>query len=217
MAIHELIRPVITWLPAGMNATYAADPAYQTIALHRRRLGQQQVRNNLDKRMVHRHAISTISRLSEKVCRYWAVSEIMKAAVYPCLRNTGRFRFVNPSRTYYSFDYGPVHVTVIDQYTDLHCRLGTVQLARCRPGRTAQSRGRLLFSISPAGLAAGGHENDTTVQGTIQPLCVTYGVQIVLGGHVHYYSRAVVSGIQHVTNGAGGASAYTPVGVSRIL
>ncbi len=58
---------------------------------------------------------------------------------------------------------------------------------------------------------SGGHENNTTVQDTIQPLCTTYGVQIVLGGHNHYYSRAVVSDVHHLTHGGGGAPLYTPV------
>jgi hypothetical protein len=39
---------------------------------------------------------------------------------------------------------------------------------------------------------------------------VQYGVSIVFGGHSHYYARAVVDGIQHLTIGGGGAPLYAP-------
>ena len=70
---------------------------------------------------------------------------------------------------------------------------------------------KIIVLHAPGWQAAGGHINNVQVQTDIQPLCVTYGVQIVLGGHVHYYSRAVVNGVQHVTSGGGGAPQYTPV------
>ena len=75
----------------------------------------------------------------------------------------------------------------------------------------AQKPWKIIVLHAPGWQAAGGHLNNAQVQTDIQPLCVTYGVQIVLGGHVHYYSRAVVSGVQHVTSGGGGADLYTPV------
>jgi hypothetical protein len=49
------------------------------------------------------------------------------------------------------------------------------------------------------------------VQTYLQPLCEQYGVSIVFGGHNHYYARAVVCGMQHITTGGGGAPLYTPV------
>jgi hypothetical protein len=36
-------------------------------------------------------------------------------------------------------------------------------------------------------------------------------VQIVFAGHNHYYARAVVNGVHHITAGGGGAPLYTPV------
>jgi len=52
--------------------------------------------------------------------------------------------------------------------------------------------------------------NNVDVQNYIQPLCKTYGVMMVLSGHNHYYARAVVEGIQHITTGGGGVSLDTP-------
>ena len=48
------------------------------------------------------------------------------------------------------------------------------------------------------------------MQNYIQPLCEEYGVPIVLGGHNHYYARAEVNNIQHITTGGGGAPLYQP-------
>ena len=63
---------------------------------------------------------------------------------------------------------------------------------------------------APGYSAGGGHLNNTYVQNTIQPLCAQYGVSIVFNGHNHYYSRAVVNGVTHLTIGGGGGGQHTP-------
>jgi len=55
------------------------------------------------------------------------------------------------------------------------------------------------------GWGGGDHTNNTTVQDNIQPLCVAYGVDLVICGHNHNYVRCVVDGITHITTGGGGA------------
>ena len=62
----------------------------------------------------------------------------------------------------------------------------------------------------PGWSAGGGHGNNTTVQNDLEPLFRQYGVSIVFGGHNHYYARATVDGIQHLTVGGGGAPLYAP-------
>ena len=62
----------------------------------------------------------------------------------------------------------------------------------------------------PGWSAGGGHGNDPDVQDHIQPLCLTYGVDIVFAGHNHYYARCVVNGVQHITTGGGGAPLRSP-------
>jgi len=39
---------------------------------------------------------------------------------------------------------------------------------------------------------------------------VQYSVQIVFGGHNHYYARETVEGVKHITTGGGGAPLYNP-------
>ena len=109
---------------------------------------------------------------------------------------------------YWSFDYGPAHVAVIDQQVDY--RPGSDQHKWLKKDLSTTKKTWKFLLFHYPGWSAKGHENDTQVQNVIHPLCVDYGVDIVFAGHNHYYSRAVVDGIQHVTAGGGGAEIKTP-------
>ena len=110
---------------------------------------------------------------------------------------------------YWSFDYGPAHITVIDQYTTY--TPGSTQYNWLVSDLNSSTKPwKFILIHKPGWSAGGGHSNDTVVQNYIQPLCVTYGVQIVFAGHNHYYARAVVNGVQHITAGGGGATLYAP-------
>jgi hypothetical protein len=109
----------------------------------------------------------------------------------------------------WSFDYGPVHVAVVDEYTAY--TPGSVQLSWLEDDlATSRKPWKFIVLHEPGWSAGGGHSNELPVQDYIQPLCVEHGVQIVFGGHNHYYARAVVDGVQHVTAGGGGAPLHTP-------
>jgi hypothetical protein len=115
----------------------------------------------------------------------------------------------NNNRFYYSFDYGPVHITVIDQYTNISPSSQQFQWLENDLSASAK-KWKILLLHKPGWSAGGGHSNSSLVQNYIQPLCVKYGVQFVIGGHNHYYARAVVGGVQHITTGGGGAPLYNP-------
>jgi hypothetical protein len=111
---------------------------------------------------------------------------------------------------YWSFDYGPAHFVVVDQYTNYGA--GSAQLTWIQNDLAATSKPwKFIYLHEPGWSAGGGHSNNTTVQNYIQPLCQQYGVPIVFGGHNHYYARAVVNNIQHITTGGGGAPLYQPI------
>ena len=112
------------------------------------------------------------------------------------------------NRYYYSFDYGNVHIAVVDQFTNYST--GSVQYTWLENDLAASGKPWKFIFLHKPGWSAGGHSNDYEVQYHIQPLCETYGVQFVINGHNHYYSRAVVNGVQHITTGGGGAPLYTP-------
>ena len=110
---------------------------------------------------------------------------------------------------YYSYDYGPVHVTVLDQYTAFDT-LSTQGLWFKNDLAASNKTWKFVLLHEPGWSAGGGHVNNTMVQTQIEPLCERYGVAVVFGGHNHYYARAVVNGVQHLTTGGGGAPLGTP-------
>jgi len=113
------------------------------------------------------------------------------------------------SDRYWSFDYGPAHFTVIDQYVPYGA--GSAQLAWIENDlATTDKPWKFVFFHEP-GWASGGHANDGTIQDYIHPLCIEYGVHMVFAGHNHYYSRAVVDNIHHITTGGGGGPLFPPL------
>jgi hypothetical protein len=119
------------------------------------------------------------------------------------------FPFPYVDSHYWSFDYGPAHFAVVDQYVAYST--GSAQLQWIENDLAATEKPwKFVILHEPGWSAGGGHENNVDVQDYIQPLCEQYGVAIVFGGHNHYYARAVVNDVQHITTGGGGASLYTP-------
>ena len=111
---------------------------------------------------------------------------------------------------YWSFDYGPAHFVVVDQYSDYGP--GSAQLAWIEQDLAATAQPWRFLYLHEPGWSAGGHENNAVVQTYLQPLCEEHGVSVIFAGHNHYYARAVVNGIQHVTTGGGGAPLKPPEG-----
>jgi hypothetical protein len=110
---------------------------------------------------------------------------------------------------YWSFDYGPMHVVMLDQYTSY--TPGSAQYNWLKADLAASTKTwKFVVYHEPGWSASGGHANNTTVQQDLQPLFVQYGVSVVFNGHNHYYARASVSGVTHLTLGGGGAPSYTP-------
>ncbi len=119
------------------------------------------------------------------------------------------FPFPFVAGRYWSFDYGPIHVTVVDQYTSYAPGSAQLQWIADDLARTNKTW-KFILLHEPGWSGGGGHPNNTLVQAYLQPLCLQYGVSIVFGGHNHFYARAVVNGVQHLTLGGGGAPLETP-------
>ena len=110
---------------------------------------------------------------------------------------------------YWSFDYGPAHVVMLDQYVAYG--VGSPEYAWLANDLASSTKTwKFIVLHEPGWSAGGGHANNPTVQNEIEPLAEKYGVAIIFGGHNHYYARASVNGIQHLTVGGGGAPLYTP-------
>lgn len=189
-----------------IRAAYADDPAFQTIALH---------------------AGDWVTSNSET---YWTNEWFVSGADYPQLHalqaevpvvgvrgnHEGTATlfakyFPEPyvAGFYWSFDYGPVHVAMVDQYTTYTA--GSAQLNWLSSDLAATTKPWKIVVLHEPGWTSGGsHGNNIAVQTLLQPLFGQYGVQLVVGGHNHYYARGVVDNIQHLTLGGGGAPLYAP-------
>ena len=111
---------------------------------------------------------------------------------------------------YTSFDYGPAHIILLDQYVDYGP--GSPQYEWLKADLSLSTKTwKIVVLHEPGWSAGGGHDNSAQVQNDLQPLFEQTGVALVLGGHNHYYARAEVNGITHLTVGTGGAPLYTPI------
>jgi hypothetical protein len=113
---------------------------------------------------------------------------------------------------YWSFDYGPAHIVILNQYTsDRLCESGSDQYKwLVKDLANSTKKWKFIVLHHPGWSAGGSHGNRLDVQKMIQPLCLKYGVDIVFGAHNHYYARCSVDGIQHITSAGGGAGQAVP-------
>ena len=111
-------------------------------------------------------------------------------------------------RYYWSFDYGSAHIVIIDQYTSYSN--GSAQYRWLENDLSATVKPWKFIVMHEPGWSAKEWRNNKDVQNYIQPLCKKYGIQMVITGHNHFYARAHVDGVVHITTGGGGAGLYDP-------
>lgn len=190
---------------AKARAAYAADPAYQTLLL-----------NSGD--------FVGVDTESD-----WTAHNFVSGTTYPQIHalqaevpiigargnheGTGTvynkyFPYPYVANNYWSYDYGPVHFVVLDEYATFTA--GSAQYNWLVNDLASTTKPWKIVMGHQPGWGAGTHSNNATVQNTIHPVLKQYGVQMYLNGHNHNYARAVVDNIQYVTSGGGGASLYTP-------
>jgi len=189
-----------------MRAAYAADPAFQTISLH----AADWINSDTESNWTNEWFVSGTT---------YPQMHAFQAEV-PIVGARGNHEgsgtvfskyFPEPYSAgfYWSFDYGPVHVAVVDQYTNYAAN--STQYNWLAADLAASNKlWKFVVLHEPGWSSDGGHGNNSTVQTVLQPLFKQYGVQLVIGGHNHYYARAVVENVQHLTLGGGGAPLYTP-------
>ena len=112
------------------------------------------------------------------------------------------------NRYYYSFIYGNAHFIALDQFTKL--KKGSEQYNWLENELSKSTSEWKIILLHKPGYTAGGHGDNKTVKKVLQPLFEKYNVQLVLAGHNHYYARANVNDVTHITTGGGGAPLYSP-------
>ena len=188
-----------------VRSAYTADPAYQTILL-----------NSGD----------VVGGDTEA---YWTSEFFVSGTTYPQLHalqselpivaargnheGTGSvfnkyFPYPYVANNYWSYDYGPVHFVVIDEYASFTS--GSAQYNWLVNDLASTTKPWKIVMGHEPGWGAGTHANNTSIQNVIHPVLKQYGVQMYLNGHNHNYARAVVDGIQYLTTGGGGAPLYAP-------
>lgn len=198
-----------------INAAYAdtADPAYQTILIA---VGDLVGTGDNEVSWTNEYFPLNYSEIREMLANVPMLSSIgnhegtgvLFKKYFPYPYGTGRF--------YWSFDYGPAHFAVVDQY-DTSYGPGSAQYAWLQNDLSSSTKPwKFVYLHEPGWSAKGGHDNNTYVQQYIQPLCEQYGIPILFAGHNHYYARAVTyapdhAPLHHITTGGGGAPLGAPI------
>jgi hypothetical protein len=199
-SIHDAVN-------AQMIATYTAYPAYQTFALL---TGDWVANGDLEFDWTDQF----FNRFEENTLEMQA-----NLPINGCIGNheqTGTiFQKYWPypyesGNWYWSFDYGPAHIVTIDLRREGDS-LGQTQKAWLEADLAGSAKEWKFLQFHAPVYSAGGHANNTLEQAYIQSLCERYKVAIVFAGHNHYYARAMVNGVAHVTTGGGGAPFYQPL------
>jgi predicted phosphodiesterase len=120
---------------------------------------------------------------------------------------------------YWSFDYGPVHFTFVDEYSSY--APGSPQYAwLVNDLATTAKPWKILVYHEPSYSA--GKDADNVTARSLESLITQYGVDLVYAGHSHNYARTgaynlsqangdpIALNVPHITSGGGGAPVYQP-------
>ena len=202
---------------ARMVETFTDDPEYQTFTLHSGDWVNQDTENDWTTMFFNRsfsNALEMQANLPIQGCMgnhegQGTFCESVYGKYWPYIPDA------NPDNDdWYSFDYGPVHVVVINEYRHENWwGLTDTELNKVKQdlnGSTKQWKFIVLHAPGYSADGGGGHVNNGFVQNQLQQPCVDYGVDIVFAGHNHYYARCYVNGVRHITTGGGGAPLDEP-------
>ncbi len=102
---------------------------------------------------------------------------------------------------YYSFDYGNMHVLVLN--TQISYSVGSNQYNFAMADLSSTNKTwKIVISHKPA-YCSGGHGEDAGMITMSQNIFVPAGVDMVISGHSHFYQHNRVSGIEHMVLGGG--------------
>jgi predicted phosphodiesterase len=112
------------------------------------------------------------------------------------------------TQDYYSFDYGDMHVLVVNNELDHGEGSPQYQFAQSDLSST-QRAWKIVMHHKPA-YCAGGHDEDERMKTMSQQVFEPNHVDLVLAGHSHFFQHNLVNGIHFMVIGAAGAPLYNP-------
>jgi parallel beta-helix repeat protein len=110
---------------------------------------------------------------------------------------------------WYSFDYGPCHFIILDNYEPWG--VNSLQYQWLKTDLSTNDRPfKIVFFHEPI-YCSGGHRPRTDVRAVWEPLFNHYNVDLVFQGHCHYYQRTIpINGTIYIVSGGAGAPLYSP-------
>ena len=201
-------------LAAEMIRAYSNDPSMQTIVLHS---GDWVSSGGKESRWTSQYFNRRFKNLLELQANMPIVGTPGNHLGYGGNSGATNFKKYFPATypdgsdgEYRSFDYGPAHIVLIDQYSKGGYRKGSKEYQWLEKDlKDSNKKWKFLVFHEPGWTVTGHHGNNRDAQKYIQPLAKKYGVSLILNGHNHFYARAMVDGIAHITTGGGGAPLYT--------
>ncbi len=113
------------------------------------------------------------------------------------------------TQEYYSFDYGDMHVLVLNN--EIHYNEGSPQYLFAAKDLASTSKPwKIVMQHKPA-YCAGGHGKDSCMKIMSEKIFEQNQVDVVIAGHSHFFQHNLVNGIHHMVLGSAGAPLY-PLG-----
>ena len=162
--------------------------------------------------------LETMRRISTMGCRgnhedgadnyykYWPYAETVEQTTVP-LPEPEPESLIH----YYSFDYGPVHIAVVDCMSDV--KQESDQYKWLVADLQASTKPWTILQWHKPAYSSGGHGSSGYMQDMVENLQAEgITIDVVNAGHNHLYVRIEVDGIVHLTTGGGGVSGTTKPG-----
>ncbi|MFH0990944.1 MAG: metallophosphoesterase [bacterium] len=119
------------------------------------------------------------------------------------------------TQDYYSFDYGDMHVLVLN--TEIAYDSESPQYTFAQQDLSSTTKPwKVVVAHKPA-YCKGGHGEEKKMIEMTTKVFEPNKVNLYLGGHSHFYQHNFVNGIHHLVIGSAGAPLYTPVNTSYTL
>jgi acid phosphatase type 7 len=114
----------------------------------------------------------------------------------------------SPSGTqeYYSFDYGDMHVLVLNNEVDYN--EGSPQYLYAQNDLASTSKPWKVVIYHRPAYCAGGHGEDIQMKTMSEKVFEPNHVDVIINGHSHFFQHNLVHGIHHMVLGSAGAPLY---------
>jgi predicted phosphodiesterase len=110
------------------------------------------------------------------------------------------------TQEYFSFDYGDMHVLVLNNEVDYS--EGSPQYLYAQSDLSSTSKPWKIVTYHKPAYCAGGHGEDSKMITMSEKVFEPNHVDVVMNGHSHFFQHNLVHGIHHMVLGSAGAPLY---------